>query len=578
MGSRKNRNLKPSARGTTCSVIDACTRRAGTQRSGAPELMSAVWRAFARSAALFLAGIFMLQASLFYEAGYTHAEDTGAVWQQEQQAGEQEQQVGEQQQQVGEQEQIQEQQQDGDQEQERVYATLSSGTRLAKETDYVTPEAPTVYLTFDDGPSKHTEPVLDILKEEGVPATFFVLGQLVSGRKNLISRMQAEGHAVGNHSYNHAYKELYKSFASFWGQVVQTDRVLEEVLGHKPTLLRAPGGTYTNFDSFYYYHLEQAGFTIMDWNVDSRDAVRQGVKAEEILGEIQKSPLKHELIVLLHDGAGHEETVKALPGIIAYYKELGYSFAVLDETVKPIQFPLTKSKWNRTYSQQQFAAADQETRHSGELRYGDREAALRLAAQVHTASQEAEAALYEAQAEPPLRILTNFKTVNMGEAPQLFDSPAASKDTDRRLSSGGANEWSLEPGQYSFSHSRFSVPVRRLAEELGGAVDWNGERRLATIRTGGLLVEIDPARRTVTEQRLGKPPKTHYLADVTWEDGEIRIGLRAGAWLLGGRVSGYAIDKSERIVSLDVQTERQSMYLFQPLAAWKKRESLSFHV
>ncbi|MNP81499.1 hypothetical protein D3C76_1798710 [compost metagenome] len=69
---------------------------------------------------------------------------------------------------------------------------------------------------------------------------------------------------------------------------------------------------------------------MVDWNVDSRDATRQGVPAEEIVAAVKKSPLKHQLTVLMHDGAGHGETVKALPEIIAYYKEQGYAFAAND--------------------------------------------------------------------------------------------------------------------------------------------------------------------------------------------------------------------------------------------------------
>lgn len=426
-----------------------------------------------------------------------------------------------------------------------IFSQLSSGNRVKAERQYTTPEQPTVYLTFDDGPSKHTGAVLDILKQEGIQGTFFVLGQLVSNQKELVSRMQKEGHAIGNHSYNHVYKELYRDFASFWDQVDRTDRALEEILGYKPNLLRAPGGTYTNFDAFYYYYLEAAGFHIVDWNVDSRDAIRKGVTAGEIVAEIRKSALKHELVVLLHDGAGHEETVKALPDIISYYKEKGYAFASLGEEVQPVQFPVGQVKWARSYSYSSFANASQGAFASGIKRNADRVNALQLAGQE----------------------LIEGKQENL--APQ---TPPLVIQTD------GGEEWVLQQEQYSFSHSRFSVPLRKLAEELGGAVAWDQEQRLAVIHVGAITIVVDPVAKTVRQQRLGQPSVTHWLADISFSDGEIRIPLRAGAQLMGGAVTGYTLNDGDWSVSLAVHKDRQMPAVFHSLSTWTFPDSLNSHV
>jgi peptidoglycan/xylan/chitin deacetylase (PgdA/CDA1 family) len=205
-----------------------------------------------------------------------------------------------------------------------------------------------LYLTFDDGPSKNTVQVLDILKREGITATFFVLGEQVLKQPELVKRIVKEGHAIGNHTFDHKYKRLYGSFAEFADQVMKTDEAIYRTTGVRTTLVRAPGGTYSNFDQGYFDAMKAAGYQVHDWNVDSGDSKRQGVPASEILTTIKGSKIASKLNVLLHDGAGHAESVKALPSIIKYYKEKGYTFAKLTDQVEPIQFKVaSKLKWNR---------------------------------------------------------------------------------------------------------------------------------------------------------------------------------------------------------------------------------------
>ncbi|TLS51342.1 polysaccharide deacetylase [Paenibacillus antri] len=241
-----------------------------------------------------------------------------------------------------------------------LFARLASGDRTGGATrdEAASPEGPsqpTVYLTFDDGPSKWTPQVLDVLKEYGVPATFFVLGEQAEAREETIRRIVREGHALGNHTYDHKYEDLYGSFASFWEQAERTNDILENITGERVSLLRAPGGTAKNFDAFYFYYLEKAGYKIHDWNVDSGDSKRRGVPASEIVANVKRTKLAHEMNVLLHDGAGHEESAKALPDIIEYFREQGYRFAALTEETKPISFKVTKPKWSRAVSEAEHA-------------------------------------------------------------------------------------------------------------------------------------------------------------------------------------------------------------------------------
>ena len=243
---------------------------------------------------------------------------------------------------------------DGGQAVQEVYQQLQAGKRIKSERTYVTPEQPTVYLTFDDGPSKLTNQVLDILDKEDVKATFFVLGEQAKAHPAELKRIVRDGHAIGNHTYDHVYKELYSDFQTFWSQIQRSENVISDIVGIRPQLVRAPGGTAANFDAYYFYLMEQAGYIMHDWNVDSGDSRRVNVPVNEIWQTVKASPLEHEINILFHDGTGHESSVEVLPKVIAYYKQLGYAFATLSDQVKPKQFAISKPKWSRNMSLKHF--------------------------------------------------------------------------------------------------------------------------------------------------------------------------------------------------------------------------------
>ena len=244
----------------------------------------------------------------------------------------------------------------------RYLSTAQTGKRLQSEKTYETPEQPTVYLTFDDGPSKLTSQVLDILDKERCESYVFRTWRASeSAPCELVKRIVKDGHTLGNHSYNHVYKELYSDFQTFWDQIQRSEDVFADIAGYRPQLVRAPGGTYTNFDAYYYYLMDQAGYIVIDWNVDSGDSKRANVPVNEIWQTVKGSPLEHEINILFHDGSGHESTVEVLPQVISYYKKLGYAFAPLTTQVKPKQFPVGKPKWSRNMSLTHFQELMKET-------------------------------------------------------------------------------------------------------------------------------------------------------------------------------------------------------------------------
>lgn len=278
-----------------------------------------------------------------------------------------------------------------------------------------------LYLTFDDGPSRNTPEVLDILKREGVKATFFVLGEHVEQHPEIAQRIVEEGHAIGNHTYNHVYEKLYGNFGEFASQIMRTDNAIYEAVGVRTTLVRAPGGTHRNFDIGYFDALDAAGYRVHDWNVDSGDSKRRGVPAAEIVANVKASRIADTLNVLLHDSAGHEESVKALPQIIQYYKALGFTFEVLEDGVKPMQFQLAEqTKWKR-----------------GQVSASDREKLIAFGKQLDASGERSLAA----NREPAL-------IVHRGE-----------------------ESFVLEAGEYSLIEGAIHVPLLSLTEWMGGEAE-----------------------------------------------------------------------------------------------------------
>lgn len=220
-----------------------------------------------------------------------------------------------------------------------VYDLLTVAERQAKSLTTVLPAyqpyygEKTVYLTFDDGPDPENTPiVLDLLKKHGIKATFFVTGTQAEKYPNLLKQIYQEGHAIGNHSYNHIYRDLYQSPHSYMAQLHQTDNVIKNIIGVRPNITRAPGGTVGSFNSRYWEFLKKEGYIEVGWNVSSGDAseARADDIFQNIVYQMNNTYLWSHAIVLMHDGRGHSETVKALPNIITYFKKHDFEFHVIN--------------------------------------------------------------------------------------------------------------------------------------------------------------------------------------------------------------------------------------------------------
>ena len=211
-----------------------------------------------------------------------------------------------------------------------------------KKYDYSNNGEKIIFLTFDDGTSTTNTPkVLDILKKEGVKATFFITGQNVEygGEKarDLIKQEFNEGHAIANHSYTHDVKKLYPNrvldIDAFKADFEKNDKMLKEVLGKyfSTRVIRCPGGygSWKGMEPLDEY-LDENKMISIDWTSLNADAEGKKKNAKELANyAIKTSEGKEMVVLLMHDTYGKEETVKALPAIIKYFKDNGYEFRTL---------------------------------------------------------------------------------------------------------------------------------------------------------------------------------------------------------------------------------------------------------
>lgn len=183
---------------------------------------------------------------------------------------------------------------------------------------------PEVALTFDDGPSpKYTPLLLDGLKERNVRATFFLLGQKCEGEQELVQRMQAEGHLLGNHTYNHVQLNKIPETTARQ-EILKTNNEIYEATGKYPEYMRPPYGAWKKNMELCVEMLP------VFWDIDTLDWKSQNVDA--ILKAAGEEP-EDGSIILMHDE--YQTSVEAALLLIDRLKEKGYEFVTVDELIVP---------------------------------------------------------------------------------------------------------------------------------------------------------------------------------------------------------------------------------------------------
>lgn len=208
---------------------------------------------------------------------------------------------------------------------------LSAASSCINEPHPSDTEIKTICLTFDDGPTDSTTPkILDILRKENIPATFFVIGRQISSRKEILQRTFDDGHAIGIHTYSHEYKQIYASTSALLGDIRRCQKSIREVLPEwNSDLYRFPGGEAGLSDTLISA-VKNAGYKICSWNASIEDAVSPNASAEDLYNNaVRSAGEKNHVVLLLHDGVGYRETIRALPKIIEYFRSKGYTFQPL---------------------------------------------------------------------------------------------------------------------------------------------------------------------------------------------------------------------------------------------------------
>lgn len=192
----------------------------------------------------------------------------------------------------------------------------------------------TAYLTFDDGPSKNTYKVLDILKRYDIKATFFIVGTNVTPEyEKLLKDMEKEGHTIGIHTFTHKYNYIYTSASNYIEDFDKAWEQLKRILNKQPDIYRFPGGSCNcyvgRFKSEIVKTLKSRGFTYYDWNVSGEDSVGKPSSDTIIQNVLTDVERFNKPIILLHDSSINDNTVVALESIILGLKERGYEFGTL---------------------------------------------------------------------------------------------------------------------------------------------------------------------------------------------------------------------------------------------------------
>lgn len=194
-----------------------------------------------------------------------------------------------------------------------------------------------VFLTFDDGPTQSVTPyILDLLKQENIKATFFILGNRAKLNPELVQREFIEGHYIANHGYSHKYSQIYQNEQTVLEEYNYTEQCIQEALqnpDYHSKVFRFPGGS----SGGYYHtikvqakqHLRQNGIVSLDWNALSKDAEGAKTKEELLQNVIATIGNKSSVVILMHDAYDKILTYETLPTIIQYLRENGYEFQTL---------------------------------------------------------------------------------------------------------------------------------------------------------------------------------------------------------------------------------------------------------
>lgn len=192
------------------------------------------------------------------------------------------------------------------------------------------PRERVLYLTFDDGPNPHTtERIVRLLKREGVPATFFMVGRHAEQFPRLARLVSRAGFGIGNHTHTHTRLALAGPARTAW-EVNTAHAAIERATGIAPRCFRAPHG-YRN--PFLRRVVASHGYQVFGWTLGVWDTARPG---PDVIHRRVVEGVSPGAVLLLHDGDGcdpqgdRHQTAEAIPGILEDCRLMGYQFGSLE--------------------------------------------------------------------------------------------------------------------------------------------------------------------------------------------------------------------------------------------------------
>jgi peptidoglycan/xylan/chitin deacetylase (PgdA/CDA1 family) len=199
------------------------------------------------------------------------------------------------------------------------------GERLTKIV-HGNPASPEIALTFDDGPHRaYTLRLLEVLRREHVPATFFLVGFQAEAQPDLVRAIEANGHEIGNHTYHHVSLPKIDVVSSA-DEIKACGKVIQRITGRPPHLFRPPGGQYT---PDVQQVAEALGYTTVLWTADPGDYASPGTQT--ILDRTLHCT-RNGGILLLHDGI--DQTIDVLPTLIETLRAKGFRFVTVDDLIR----------------------------------------------------------------------------------------------------------------------------------------------------------------------------------------------------------------------------------------------------
>lgn len=211
---------------------------------------------------------------------------------------------------------------------------------MAEETTQKEPEMAEekiMYLTFDDGPSKHTQEVLELLNKYSIKATFFVTGENTE-YSSMIKTIHEQGHTLGIHTYSHDYAKIYTSVDAYFQDIEKVKNLIKSEAGVDTKLLRFPGGSSNTVSRKYCDGImttlakavEEQGYTYYDWNAHNGDG-DPSISADALYNQTMKEiEGKDHVVLLMHDGGGNQNTIDSLDRVIKELIRQGWTFKIIE--------------------------------------------------------------------------------------------------------------------------------------------------------------------------------------------------------------------------------------------------------